>query len=630
MRFWLSILFINVFLGLLSAQGVTKRGQNTSTATDFVNKNGKISDNQGLSRYGQELYPGSISTFAVSSITNSTATCGGNITPGGEEIISRGICWAKTTNPTTANFKTTNGSGSGNFTSSMTGLASGTTYYVRSYYTTSNKSLYGNQMKFTTLKLLYETLSSAVDSESPNEIKDITFGNAHFTKTTTDKVNCGSESTFRPRILEKAYGLVGSDSLINFKLTNPVLHRFVEDGVNCDVFDISGKYIYYGHSGAFYRINKNTFGNKVKFLISGVWGGALGKDVSTTSIEGVNEMPDSGLLIQVSNNSPHCNFYKVPYVSGVSGTYTYTKTDAVLVMNIPYETPVLNKAWGLSIKNNMVFAVIYEAIGQAYLSTDSGNSFKCVFSMGDSSVNSSVTSEQMIFVDTKPDGKGGFGARGGHPMKNTLTNPQDDDLWGPTENGNLHSHGGCIDTYSDRLFVVTGDYPDMAIYYSDDWGYNWTLIKTGVYGPSSESLAQFVTVIPMENCILFGCDGPGDGYWRLFRDGNNLLSTIENCYQFTGTNTELVTINGGQCFTQDGTMLGLINPNSPENYTTTKAGIVATKNGHNFKKIYEDSFSNFTFESAEFDRRGIISVNDKNKVLVKAKNGGLLILDMTP
>jgi len=249
--------------------------------------------------------------------------------------------------------------------------------------------------------------------------------------------------------------------------------------------------------------------------------------------------------------------------------------------------------------------------------------------MADTSINSLVPADQMVFVDTKPAGNGGFGATGGHPMKNTLTNPQNYDLWGITPNGSLHAHGGCIDRYADRLFIVTGDGPPaVGIFYSDDWGYNWTLIKTGDVLPSTTYPTQFVTVIPMEDCVLFGCDGRGDGYWRVFRSGGSLLSTIECCFQYTGSNTSLVTINGGHCFTRDGTMLGLINPHESVNYTTTRGGIVATKNGHNFKKLYEDSFTNFTFESAEFGRRGLISVNDNNKVLVKAKNGGLIILDL--
>jgi hypothetical protein len=632
MRLLFFILFNVLITCLLSSQGVTKNGQNTDTGTNFVKETGKVVNSSALSRYGQLLIPGSITTTAVSSITNTTARSGGNIAPdGGGAITSRGICWARTANPTTANSRTTDGSGTGSYTSNMTGLASGTIYYVRAYYINSDGTTYGNQVTFTTLKLLHETLSEAVYSEAPTVINDITFGNAHFTKITAGPVNCGSADTYLAKTLENAYAMVGSDSIVNFNLTNPVLRRFVEDGINCEVFDISEKYIYYGHTSAFYRIDKNTFGNKVKFLISGVWEGSTGSNVSSCPIYQVNEMPDLGLLIQVDNNAPHCNIYKVPYIAQESGTHTYTQTEAALVMNIPYKSSILTKAWGLSIKNNMVFAVIYNCIGQAYLSTDSGNSFKCVFSMADTSINTTTPADQMVFVDTKPDGMGGFGAIGGHPMKNTLTNPQDYDLWGISSNGSLHAHGGCIDKYSDRLIIVTGDsYPPVGIFYSDDWGYNWTLIKTGTFMPSADSRTQFVTAIPMPDCILFGCDGSGDGYWRVFRDGSNLFSTIENCYQFTGSNTQLVTITGGNCFAKDGTMLGIFNPNSEIDYTTTKAGIVATKNGHNFRKLYEDSFSNFTYAAAEFGRRAIISVNDNNKVLVKAKNGGLLVLDMTP
>ena len=65
--------------------------------------------------------------------------------------------------------------------------------------------------------------------------------------------------------------------------------------------------------------------------------------------------------------------------------------------------------------------------------------------------------------------------------------------------------------------------------------------------------------------------------------------------------------------------LVLINPHESINYTTTRGGIVATGNGHNFKKLFEDPYTEFTFESAEFGRRGLITVNDNNKVLVKGQ-----------
>ncbi len=53
-----------------------------------------------------------------------------------------------------------------------------------------------------------------------------------------------------------------------------------------------------------------------------------------------------------------------------------------------------------------------------------------MFSMADTSINGDVTPDQMVYVHTKPNGNGGYGAVGGHPMSNTLTNPQNFDLWG--------------------------------------------------------------------------------------------------------------------------------------------------------------------------------------------------------
>ena len=631
MRSLLLILLSAILTCSVSAQGVTRSGRNTTTGTDFVNKFGRTVSVPALSRYGMVIVaaPVTVTTAGVTSISTTSAVTGGNISSSDGEITSRGVCWATASSPTISNSRTNDGSGTGSFTSRIYGLSAGTTYYVRAYAVTAAGTVYGNQVSFTTHYSGYETLSAAVYNEYPDEVRDITLGNVRFTKIVDGPVNTGSAGSFRAKTLEDAYSIAGSDRSINYSLANPELRRFVEDGQNCNVFDITDRYIYYGHSRAFYRIDKNTFGSKVRFTISGIWEGGTGSDVSTLAIIGVNEMPDFGLLIQVNNNGDHSNFYKVPFVSQGSGSHTYTQNEANLVMDIPYNNPILTRSWGLSVKGNMVFAVIYNSRGYGYLSTDNGNSFRCVFSMAETSINSQVTADEMVFVDTKPDGHGGYGAIGGHPMSNTLTNPQSFDLWGVTPNGSLHGHGGCIDKYSDRLWVVTGDsYPAVGIFYSDDWGYNWTFIRTGVHMPSADSRTQFVTVVPMEDCVLFGNDGVGDGYWRLFRDGDGVLSTIESCYQFTGSNTELVTINGGHCFLPDGTMLSLINPHESINYTTTRGGIVATRNGHNFKKLYEDSFTQFTFESAELGRRGLISYNNNGKVLVKAKNGGLIILDL--
>jgi uncharacterized protein (TIGR02145 family) len=93
-----------------------------------------------------------LTTTAASAITSTTATSGGNITSdGGSAVTARGVCWATTQNPTTAGSKTTDGSGSGVFTSNLTGLLPGTTYYVKAYATNSIGTSYGGQETFTTL-----------------------------------------------------------------------------------------------------------------------------------------------------------------------------------------------------------------------------------------------------------------------------------------------------------------------------------------------------------------------------------------------------------------------------------------------------------------------------------------------
>lgn len=96
-----------------------------------------------------------LTTTAATSVTSSTATSGGNITSdGGEPVYTRGVCWSTSQNPTIADSKTVNGTGTGTFTSSLTGLLPGRLYYARAYATNSVGTGYGNQISFSTLAVL--------------------------------------------------------------------------------------------------------------------------------------------------------------------------------------------------------------------------------------------------------------------------------------------------------------------------------------------------------------------------------------------------------------------------------------------------------------------------------------------
>lgn len=102
----------------------------------------------------KEYVTPTLRTTNVHAVTSSSAISGGEITDnGGAEVTAKGICWSTTEKPTLEDNFTMEGTGSGSFTSSMDGLTSGVTYYVRAYATNSVGTDYGNQVSFNTLTL---------------------------------------------------------------------------------------------------------------------------------------------------------------------------------------------------------------------------------------------------------------------------------------------------------------------------------------------------------------------------------------------------------------------------------------------------------------------------------------------
>ena len=93
-----------------------------------------------------------LTSTAITSITTNSAVSGGTISAdGGGSITARGVVWSTSTSPTiTLSTKTTDGSGKGIFTSTISGLVPNTTYYIRAYATNKNGTGYGNEYQFKT------------------------------------------------------------------------------------------------------------------------------------------------------------------------------------------------------------------------------------------------------------------------------------------------------------------------------------------------------------------------------------------------------------------------------------------------------------------------------------------------
>ena len=108
-----------------------------------------------------------VSTFAVNSITSTTASTGGNVSAdGGSTVTARGVCWSRSENPTISDQKSSDGSGTGNFTSNITGLISGTTYHMRAYATNAVGTSYGADIIFVTPSLASVVTISAIAASS--------------------------------------------------------------------------------------------------------------------------------------------------------------------------------------------------------------------------------------------------------------------------------------------------------------------------------------------------------------------------------------------------------------------------------------------------------------------------------
>jgi len=113
-----------------------------------------------------------LTTASVSAITQTTAQSGGTVTSdGGAAVTARGICWSTNPTPTIAESTTTDGSGTGSFTSSLAGLTANTPYYVRAYAINSAGTGYGAEQSFTTT-----ASSSTVTDIDGNVYQTVTIG----------------------------------------------------------------------------------------------------------------------------------------------------------------------------------------------------------------------------------------------------------------------------------------------------------------------------------------------------------------------------------------------------------------------------------------------------------------------
>ena len=107
-----------------------------------------------------------IATGEITDTTTTTATATGVIIdPGEKNVIDHGHCWSTSHEPDkNLPTKTMLGSANstGSFTSNIAGLSSGIIYYVRAYATNSERTVYGDEIGFSTSDTLPTISTTAV------------------------------------------------------------------------------------------------------------------------------------------------------------------------------------------------------------------------------------------------------------------------------------------------------------------------------------------------------------------------------------------------------------------------------------------------------------------------------------
>ena len=151
-----------------------------------------------------------VTTAEVTDIKLFSAVCGGEVVSNGEYVVvARGVCWSMEQNPTIEDSHTTDGISTGTYTSNLTELNHGTTYYVRAYAINAKGiTVYGEEVSFTTLAAYSPATGSSngygyvdlglsvkwatynVGATSPEEYGDYFAWGETTTKETYDYDNC--------------------------------------------------------------------------------------------------------------------------------------------------------------------------------------------------------------------------------------------------------------------------------------------------------------------------------------------------------------------------------------------------------------------------------------------------------
>lgn len=239
-----------------------------------------------------------LTTTAISNLTATTATGGGNITDeGSSTVISRGICWSTGTSPSIADSKTSDGAGVGSYVSNMTGLNGKSTYYVRAYATNSAGTGYGMAISFTTF------------GQTPTP----TVSNATDISVTSARLNGSVNANYLSTIVSFEYGMTTNYGITVAATQSPITGN-TNTNINADISGLTLSTTYH------YRIKAvNSLGTSYSDDIAFT---TLGQPPTVTTLQATN-LSSSGATLNGTVNANNLST-SVDFEYGTTTSYGST------------------------------------------------------------------------------------------------------------------------------------------------------------------------------------------------------------------------------------------------------------------------------------------------------------------
>ncbi|NJB69749.1 hypothetical protein GGR42_000211 [Saonia flava] len=251
-----------------------------------------------------------LTTLAVTDIEETSATVGGNISNnGGANVSERGVVWATTPNPTENDNKLLIGTGTGNFSSTLSDLEENTEYFIKAYATNSKGTTYGEEQSFTTLQPepVQKIYEGTIDLNNQDLVES--FGAEGYTEITGDLRIFGTVTDLSPLssiellggdlIVSNASNLVSVNGLENLVSTGNVV-QFISNDLLTDISALADlsvtTAIFFIGNDALQTISGFSQTKSLNSLLR------IDNNASLETISGFHNLEMLGTNLQITNN----------------------------------------------------------------------------------------------------------------------------------------------------------------------------------------------------------------------------------------------------------------------------------------------------------------------------------------